>query len=379
VFLAAKKATGDIFAIKAVPRKTVSQKNQVQHLLTERDILLHFRSPYVVKFYYSMVGANNLYLITEFVPGGDLYSLLENVGALPEPAARFYGFEVICALQYLRENGIIHRDIKPDNILVTADGHLKLADFGLSHRGMVDRQASDLSAAASFVGTPDYVAPEIILNHAHSFSVDYWSLGVMLYEFVCGVPPFHAETEHETYRRVLLGHLRWPADLEVTPHFRDLIAKLLTMNPVQRLGHASIADIVSHPWFVQQESCGPPFIPELRGQVDTAYFEQRYEFDDDEDASILMDLGSREAARAPAELPSFESVAFMELGEANRTVAEGMELTTVPARQSEPLKPGTSLHRPSVVVDGRRRNSGHMLRPERKGIRPRASYAVIKL
>jgi serine/threonine protein kinase len=363
VFLAAKKTTGDIFAIKAVPRRTVSQKNQVDHLLTERDILLHFRSPHVVKFYYSMVGANNLYLVTEFVPGGDLYSLLENVGALPESAAKFYGFEVICALQYLRENGIIHRDIKPDNILVTADGHLKLTDFGLSHRGMVDRQASDLSQAASFVGTPDYVAPEIILNQPHSFSVDYWSLGVMLYEFVCGVPPFHEDTERETYRRVLVGNFRWPADVPCTREFRDLIGQLLTKNPLQRLGHASIAAILQHPWFLSGGSAEPPFVPHLASRADTGYFEQRYEFNGDEDASVLMDLADGGTTHAPSELPSFPSIDFAELGEANRTVAEEFDRANIgegsPVRREDAP---AGLARPASVGD-RCRSSSLSKRP----------------
>jgi serine/threonine protein kinase len=336
----------------------------VDHLLTERDILLHFRSTHVVKFYYSIVGANNLYLVTEFVPGGDLYSLLENVGALPESAAKFYGVEVICALQYLRENGIIHRDIKPDNILVTADGHLKLTDFGLSHRGMVDRQASDLSQAASFVGTPDYVAPEIILNQPHSFSVDYWALGVMLYEFVCGVPPFHEDTEHETYRRVLVGNFRWRPDVPCTPEFRDLIARLLTKNPLQRLGHASIADILSHPWFVGEGgSAEPPFVPQLADRFDTGYFEQRYEFNDDEDASILMDLAEGGTPHTQSEVPSFSSIDFTELGEANRTVAQEFDRANLAngfpmAHEHPPIV----LARPGLVRE-RRRSSASSVRP----------------
>jgi serine/threonine protein kinase len=373
VFLSAKKATGDIFAIKAVPRRHLSQKNQVQHLLAERDILLHFRSSYVVKFYYSMVGANNLYLVTEFVPGGDLYSLLEHVGALPEHVAKFYGFEIICALQYLRENGVIHRDIKPDNILVTADGHLKLTDFGLSHRGMVDRTV----APGEFVGTPDYVAPEIILNQPHSFSVDYWSLGAMLYEFVVGVPPFHAECEHETCRRALIGLVRWPADAECSPEFRDLIGRLLTLNPGQRLGNARIGDILAHPWFVAEAvSAVPPFVPELSGNGDTGYFEQRYEFDGDEDASILIDL--EEGAAESGEIGSFSSIDFMELGEANRTVAEGL------AREASPDYDNDNGGAAAVelspqrreIVEGRRRRSANG-RKRRAENMEGASVAVI--
>jgi serine/threonine protein kinase len=180
VFLARKNKTGDIFAIKATPRSALQQKNQALRLLVEKDILLQFSHPHIVNFFYSIVGEHNLYLVTEFVPGGDLYSLLQNLGSLTEDVAKFYAIELLIALRFLRENGICHRDVKPDNILISASGHLKLTDFGLSFLGMVDR-ASDgarlMSEAKSFVGTPDYIAPEIILNHPHSFRVDYWSLG----------------------------------------------------------------------------------------------------------------------------------------------------------------------------------------------------------
>jgi tRNA A-37 threonylcarbamoyl transferase component Bud32 len=325
VFLAVKKQTGDIFAIKATPRRTLNQKNQVQRLLIEKDILLKFRSPWIVKFYYSMVGAHNLYLVTEFVPGGDLFSLLQNVGSLTENHAKFYGQEVLFALGYLRENGIIHRDIKPDNILVTQAGHLKLTDFGLSRLGMVDR--SDLSQAASLVGTPDYVAPEIILNQSHSFSADYWSLGVMLYEFVIGVPPFHAGTVTETYHRALMGIIRWPENCEVSAEFRDLIERLLATNPAARLGHTGIAEILNHNWFVGVSE-GPPFVPRLANRRDTAYFEQRYEFDDAEDAAILEDLQDcTSMGRGHClGMETFGSVDFAELAEANRTAAEEFDL-----------------------------------------------------
>jgi serine/threonine protein kinase len=335
VFLAAKKRTGDIFAIKATPRCTLGQKNQLQRVLVEKDIMLHFRSPWIVKFYYSIVGGNNLYLVTEFVPGGDLFSLLQNVGCLSEAHAKFYGREVLFALAYLRENGIIHRDIKPDNILVTAAGHLKLTDFGLSRLGMVDR--SDISQTASLVGTPDYVAPEIILNQPHSFSADYWSLGAMLYEFVIGMPPFHAGSIAETHQRAVIGHVRWPEGLDVSSEFRDLVGKLLAANPIVRLGHGCIDEITNHPWFAGAPD-EPPFVPQLTDRLDTAYFEQRYEFDDAEDAAILADLQDcTPPGRGHCKgMESYGSVDFAELAEANRTAAEEFDEANHRRRGSSP-------------------------------------------
>ena len=311
VFLARKKKTGDIFAIKVTPKSSLKQKNQVRRILAEKDILLQFSNPYIVKFYYSIIGEQNLYLVTEFVPGGDLYSLLENIGAMTEEHAKIYAMQVLLALRYLRQNGIIHRDIKPDNILVSADGKLKLTDFGLSYMGMVDRRLGidadgngeeegneSLKQASSFVGTPDYIAPEIIMNQAHSFTVDYWSLGIMIYEFVYGLPPFHGATERETHRNILMGHVKF--DGTNTPEFEDLIRRLLIINPAERLGAKSIDEIIEHPWFagVDPETAPPPFVPELESDTDTGYFEQRYSFDNHEDASILYDL---ERSVAPSE------------------------------------------------------------------------------
>jgi serine/threonine protein kinase len=327
VFLASRARTGDIFAIKATPHRTLKQKNQIQRVLIEKDILLRFSSEYIVRFYYSFVGLNNLYLVTEFVPGGDLYSLLQHVGSLPEEAAQIYGIQIVYALKYLRSNGIIHRDIKPDNILVTADGHLKLTDFGLSYLGMVDRQISDeeIHTSQSFVGTPDYVAPEIILSRPHSFSVDYWSLGIILYEFIYGEPPFHGDDEHQTYKNVVFLPLRFPTDTEVSPEFVDLITKLLDRSPISRLGHKSIDDILSHPWFEDVDPSGEaPFVPELTSATDTNYFQQRYAFNNDEDASILQDLHECTESPRPSTLASYSSMDIAELGLANLAVAEQM-------------------------------------------------------
>jgi serine/threonine protein kinase len=198
---------------------------------------------------------------------------------------------------------------------------------------LVDR--SDVS----LVGTPDYVAPEIVLSRQHSFSADYWSLGAMLYEFVVGVPPFHAATEAETHRRAVIGHLRWPDGCSVSPQFRDLVGRLLAANPAARLGHTRIGEIADHPWFADAPT-EPPFIPQLSDRRDTAYFAQRYEFDDAEDAALLADLqGCAQPGRGNCVgMESFGSVDFAELAEANRMAAEEFDLVhpTRARRMSSP-------------------------------------------
>jgi serine/threonine protein kinase len=333
VFLARKKKTGDIFVMKATPRRSLQQKNQAQRLLVEKDILLQFSHPNMVTFFYSIVAKNNLYLVTEFVPGGDLFSLLQNLGSLNENVAQFYAMELISVLRYLRENGVCHRDIKPDNLLISADGHLKLTDFGLSFLGMVDR-ASDgptLRVAKSFVGTPDYLAPEIILNHPHSFSVDYWSLGILMYELVYGDPPFHQETEKETYRCALLGNLKFPTDVKVSPDFQDLVRRLLAVDPTQRIGHTSIDEIANHPWFMGIDpQAPPPFVPTLSSDLDTGYFEQRYAFNPDEDNSVMEDLRCEVSSGDIHTVDSFTSVSLGQLERRNNQMAKMSGVKSVP-------------------------------------------------
>lgn len=319
VFLGKKRKTGDIYAIKVTPKSSVKQKNQVKRILAEKDILLQFINPFIVNFYYSIIGKNNLYLVMEFLPGGDLYSLLQNLGSLDEQAARVYTAQIVAALQYLRSNGIIHRDLKPDNVLIAANGHLKLTDFGLSYLGVVDRgikgtpgqSDESIVESDSLVGTPDYLAPEVVLSQPHSYAADYWSLGAMLYEFIYGEPPFHAETEKETFANIVQGLFDFPDDEDepVSETLKDLIRKLLTVDHHQRLGAQSIHEILNHPWFEgidwdHLDLIDPPFVPET-SELSTEYFTKRYKFNEERDESdILEDIRVAQMERERKETPT---------------------------------------------------------------------------
>lgn len=356
VFLSQKKKTGDLYAIKVLKRKEVEQKNQVKRVLAEKDILLQFSNPYIVKFYYSIIGRHNLYLVMEYLPGGDLYSLLQNVGCLDEDNTRIYTCQILSALRTLHKSGIIHRDLKPDNILIGADGLLKLTDFGLSHLGVVGRQTTtsdknqqqpvedpSLSTAASLVGTPDYIAPEILLNQPHTFTADYWSLGVIVYELLSGCPPFHGETETETHTNILRGKIDF-TDMELQPETEDFIRGLLTIDPKKRLGARSFDDIANHPFIKSKfEKTGdePPFKPDLTSASDTQYFEQRYSFKEDDDGDILEDMQDVGVVVEDASMGDFTAVAVQQLSKANEELAKKYEHLKSPSApdKKRPSKP----------------------------------------
>lgn len=233
----------------------------------------------------------------EYLPGGDLYSLLQNLGSLDESPAKLYVLQIVKALKYLRENGIIHRDLKPDNILISNTGKLKLTDFGLSFLGMFNRQLpidDQKIESNSYVGTPDYVAPEIILARPHTFTCDLWSLGVIMYEMLCGIPPFHRETESETRQMIVSG--LWPQqeaaeEHELSDEAIDLISRLLKVNPEERIGAKDIDEIINHPWLADvDENAEAPFIPELNSDEDTDYFLCRDQTTELNDIDIIDDM-----------------------------------------------------------------------------------------
>ncbi|OHT15885.1 AGC family protein kinase [Tritrichomonas foetus] len=293
VYLAKKQSTGDLFAIKVIKKSHINLKNQVRKVSMERDIMMKLHSPYMVNFYYSFIKKNNIYLVMEYIPGGDIFSLLQNIGSLDEPNAKNYVAQVVKALEFLRDNSIIHRDLKPDNILIDADGMLRLTDFGLSFFGINGRQQK------ARVGTPDYMAPEIIISHPHSYSCDYWSLGIMAYEFLTGVPPFHGLSEDETFKRVLTNFYDPSLLDEFSPECRDFIKRLLVINPDERLGSKDFNEILNHPWFKDIDwehlrEMEPVFVPDQTN--DSSYFVSRYEFPDDAEIDIREDLANEDGS-----------------------------------------------------------------------------------
>ncbi|EQC41486.1 AGC protein kinase [Saprolegnia diclina VS20] len=345
VYLARKKTTGDPYAIKVLAKAHVLRKKQLSHIETERNVLANVESPFVVKLFWTFQSKHNLFLVMEYLPGGDFMSLLECIVRLEENVASIYIAEIALALNHLHSKGCVHRDLKPDNILIGVNGHIKLTDFGLSEEAVTWDEADDrdealydlnesfacaltttkhsdddgddddglhdefLQAFASSppravatshqsvhrCGTPDYLSPEIILGDRHGAPVDYWALGVIIYEMLVGFPPFNDDTVEAIFSNILAGRIVWPnQDQRLSASAEHLINRLLEMDPEKRMGWDELR---AHPFFVEHDinwdtllETSPPFVPTLDDPYDTSYFNNRdltEDFVDDDDDSVM--------------------------------------------------------------------------------------------
>ncbi|XP_025237651.1 serine/threonine-protein kinase LATS1 isoform X1 [Theropithecus gelada] len=322
VCLARKVDTKALYATKTLRKKDVLLRNQVAHVKAERDILAEADNEWVVRLYYSFQDKDNLYFVMDYIPGGDMMSLLIRMGIFSENLARFYIAELTCAVESVHKMGFIHRDIKPDNILIDRDGHIKLTDFGLCtgfrwthdskyyQSGDHPRQDSmDFSnewgdpsscrcgdrlkplerraarqhqrcLAHSLVGTPNYIAPEVLLRTGYTQLCDWWSVGVILFEMLVGQPPFLAQTPLETQMKVINWQtsLHIPPQAKLSPEASDLIIKLCR-GPEDRLGKNGADEIKAHPFFktidfssdLRQQSAS--YIPKITHPTDTSNFD----------------------------------------------------------------------------------------------------------
>ncbi|KAF8192467.1 hypothetical protein BJ912DRAFT_962074 [Pholiota molesta] len=388
VFLAKKKVTGDYYAIKVLKKADMIAKNQITNVKAERMILMkQAESPFVAKLYFTFQSKDNLYLVMEYLNGGDCAALIKSLGCLPEEWTKNYIAEVVLGLEYLHQRAF---DLKPDNLLIDAHGHLKLTDFGLSRIGLLGRQTresqlgrpltryssrsrppsmdsnylasplihpdptsggsyftqrtnivprignspylpptDDYSESSSseshsalqarrsiklaesplqsfatelttdlrshsnstagtppgeqkFVGTPDYLAPETILGlRGDDAAVDWWALGVITYEFLYGIPPFHAETPERVFENILSGNIEWHEEwIEFSQEARDFMQALMTIDPNERLGSGGAEEVKAHPFFAgidwdKVTTTEAAFIPQVTDPESTDYFDPR--------------------------------------------------------------------------------------------------------
>uniref|UniRef100_A0A8D2P5Z3 non-specific serine/threonine protein kinase n=1 Tax=Zosterops lateralis melanops TaxID=1220523 RepID=A0A8D2P5Z3_ZOSLA len=247
VYLVRHKTTRQRFAMKKINKQNLILRNQIQQAFVERDILTFAENPFVVSMFCSFETKRHLCMVMEYVEGGDCATLLKNIGALPVDMARMYFAETVLALEYLHNYGIVHRDLKPDNLLITSMGHIKLTDFGLSkiglmslttnlYEGHIEKDTREF-LDKQVCGTPEYIAPEVILRQGYGKPVDWWAMGVILYEFLVGCVPFFGDTPEELFGQVISDEIAWPeGDDALPPDAQDLISKLLRQNPLERMG-----------------------------------------------------------------------------------------------------------------------------------------------
>ncbi|KAG6903488.1 hypothetical protein C0995_005511 [Termitomyces sp. Mi166 len=422
VFLAKKKVTGDYYAIKVLKKADMIAKNQITNVKAERMILMtQAESPFVAKLYFTFQSKENLYLVMEYLNGGDCAALIKSLGCLPEEWTRNYIAEVVLGLEYLHQRGVVHRDLKPDNLLIDQHGHLKLTDFGLSRIGLLGRQTrvnqpgrqltrtysrsrppsldaaylsspmiypetmpatggsyfpqrthsgsragnspfpptDDVESSGSeslsgfysrrsvkatdsplqsfateltnellshsnggstppgeqkVVGTPDYLAPETILGlRGDDAAVDWWALGVITYEFLYGIPPFHADTPEKVFENILSGHIEWHEDwIDFSEEARDFMRRLMTLDPSERLGANGADEVKAHSFFASIEwdkvtTSEAAFIPQVTDPESTDYFDPRGAipqlFHDDEAVAITGQASLDSPVGVPSAVP----------------------------------------------------------------------------
>ena len=234
---------GRYYAIKVLKKHQVVKMKQVEHTNDERRMLKLVEHPFLIRMWGTFQDAKNLVRVMDYIEGGELFSLLRKSQRFPNPVAKFYAAEVTLALEYLHSHDIIYRDLKPENILLDRNGHIKITDFGF---------AKEVSTVTwTLCGTPDYIAPEVITTKPYNKSVDWWSLGVLIFEMLAGYTPFYDSTPMKTYEKILAGKVHYPSFFQ--PDVIDLLSKLITADLTRRLGNLinGPADIRNHPWFLE--------------------------------------------------------------------------------------------------------------------------------
>ncbi|CBF74417.1 hypothetical protein AN4238.2 [Aspergillus nidulans FGSC A4] len=282
VYQVKKKDTRRIYAMKVLSKKVIIQKKEVAHTVGERNILVRTAmaaSPFIVGLKFSFQTPTDLYLVTDYMSGGELFWHLQKEGRFQEPRAKFYIAELIMALQHLHDHDIVYRDLKPENILLDANGHIALCDFGLSKANLTQNDTTN-----TFCGTTEYLAPEVLLDEqGYTKMVDFWSLGVLVFEMCCGWSPFYAEDTQQMYKNIAFGKVRFPRDA-LSTEGRNFVKGLLNRNPKHRLGAQNDAkELMAHPFFhdIDWEALGrkeviPPFKPKLKSDTDTSNFDPEF-------------------------------------------------------------------------------------------------------
>jgi len=264
----------------------VVRLKQVEHIRNEKDILTSINHPFLVTLYAVAQDRANLYMLLEYIIGGELFTHLRKAGKFTNEHGRFYAAQITMGLQYLHEECgqgvVVYRDLKPENVLIDGAGYIKVTDFGFAKR-IEDR-------TWTLCGTPEYLAPEIISNRGHNWGADWWTLGILIYEMLVGQPPFVGQTQIDTYHKIQRGKYKMPTTMGRP--VKDVISRLLMHNPAHRLGcnHGGSAEVLTHDFFSAtdwkqlEKRAVPnlPFVPSVQGDFDTSNFDS---YSDDDGAA----------------------------------------------------------------------------------------------
>uniref|UniRef100_A0A8C0BH87 protein kinase C n=1 Tax=Buteo japonicus TaxID=224669 RepID=A0A8C0BH87_9AVES len=275
VLLAELKGKNEFFAIKALKKDVVLIDDDVECTMVEKRVLaLAWENPFLTHLYCTFQTKDHLFFVMEFLNGGDLMFHIQDKGRFDLYRATFYGAEILCGLQFLHSKGIIYRDLKLDNVMLDKEGHIKIADFGMCKENVAGE-----NKASTFCGTPDYIAPEILQGLRYTFSVDWWSFGVLLYEMLIGQSPFHGDDEDELFESIRVDTPHYPR--WITKESKDILEKLFERDPTRRLGVTG--NIRDHPFFktinwtaLEKREVDPPFRPKVKSASDYNNFDREF-------------------------------------------------------------------------------------------------------
>lgn len=280
-----KKDTKQIYALKTLRKQHIISRMEVTHTLAERTVLARINNPFIVPLKFSFQSPEKLYLVLSFINGGELFWHLQCEGKFSMDRSRFYIAELLTALEALHEHNIVYRDLKPENILLDYQGHIALCDFGLCKLNMANDDKTN-----TFCGTPEYLAPELLLNQGYTRLVDWWTLGTLLYEMLTGLPPFYDQDVPTMYRKILQNPLKFPPFLEKTDA-QDLLTQLLQKDPANRLSDAQ--QIKNHRFFkdidwvkLLNKAYLPPFKPKVDNLLDTSNFDNDFTNEKPQDSVV---------------------------------------------------------------------------------------------
>ncbi|KAG0000005.1 camp-dependent protein kinase catalytic subunit [Entomortierella chlamydospora] len=272
------------YALKVLKKRQIVQSNQVEHVNEEKRVLERIRHPFLVKTWGTFQDLSSLYIVMDYVVGGELFSVLRRMQRFSNSVAKFYACQVLLALEYLHGNDIIYRDLKPENILIDAQGNIKITDFGFA------KHLADNETAWTFCGTPDYLAPEVIKSQGYGKAADWWSFGIFIFEMLAGYPPFYDDDLFKMCQKIVDGEMRYPKYFDGLA--KDLLKRLLVADLTKRYGNLrdGCFDIRNHGWFegvdwtmVLRREIAAPFVPDVKWDGDASCFGFYPEEDEDEE------------------------------------------------------------------------------------------------